>query len=245
MTSAWTTTAPPRAVRSGPGPVSRGFGTLGRGVAGAWLGGAHVVGAGVRKVGQGARELEPEHRRDGAGLFLIAGYISGLNDASASVVTGLNVIALALGAWTFVPNTLKRLAKGKIGVGTLMTIAAVGAVILGEVAEAAMLAFLYSISEGLEEYAVARTRRGLRALLSLVPAAATVLRAGAQVTVSPADLAIGDLLLVRPGEHLLAVANEATFLAAACRLRIGWVAIDHIAGARFVQADSEIGFANE
>ncbi|GAA3716625.1 hypothetical protein GCM10022224_097830 [Nonomuraea antimicrobica] len=47
-----------------------------------------------------------------------------------------------------------------------MTIAAVGVVILGEVA---MLAFLYSISEGLEEYALLRTRRGLRALLALDP----------------------------------------------------------------------------
>jgi len=137
-----------------------------------------------------------------AGLFLIAGFIADLNDASGSVVTGLNAIALALGAWTFVPSTLKRLAKGKIGVGTLMTIAAVGAVILGEVAEAAALAFLYSISEGLEEYAVARTRRGLRALLSLVPAEATILRDGTQVTVAPADLAIGELLLVRPGERV-------------------------------------------
>ncbi|WP_148575360.1 heavy metal translocating P-type ATPase [Nocardioides caldifontis] len=137
-----------------------------------------------------------------AGLFLIAGYIADLNDSSQGVVTGLNAIALALGAWTFVPSTLRRLAKGKIGVGTLMTIAAIGAVILGEVAEAAMLAFLYSISEGLEEYAVARTRRGLRALLSLVPAEVTILRADAQVTVSPADLTIGDLLLVRPGERV-------------------------------------------
>ncbi len=137
-----------------------------------------------------------------AGLFLIAGFVADLNDASGFVVTGLNAIALAMGAWTFVPSTLKRLAKGKIGVGTLMTIAAVGAVILGEVAEAAALAFLYSISEGLEEYAVARTRRGLRALLSLVPAEATILREGAQVTVAPAELVIGDLLLVRPGERV-------------------------------------------
>ncbi|UUW88614.1 heavy metal translocating P-type ATPase [Pimelobacter simplex] len=137
-----------------------------------------------------------------AGLFLITGFIGDLNNASASVVTGLNAVGLALGAWTFVPNTLKRLAKGKIGVGTLMTIAAVGAVTLGEVAEAAMLAFLYSISEGLEEYAVARTRRGLRALLALVPAEATVLRDGAQVTIAPAQLALGDLLLVRPGERV-------------------------------------------
>ncbi|MBS2938894.1 cadmium-translocating P-type ATPase [Nocardioides sp. J2M5] len=137
-----------------------------------------------------------------AGVFLLAGFVSGLNDAAGSVVVGLHAVALALGAWTFAPSTLRRLGRGKIGVGTLMTIAAVGAVILGEVAEAAMLAFLYSISEGLEEYAVARTRRGLRALLSLVPAEATVLRDGNQVTVAPAELAVGDALLVRPGERV-------------------------------------------
>jgi cation-transporting ATPase G len=137
-----------------------------------------------------------------AGGFLIAGLLAGLNESPEWAVTTLNGIALALGAWTFVPGTLKRLAQGKIGVGTLMTIAAVGAVILGEVAEAAALAFLYSISEGLEEYAVARTRRGLRALLSLVPAEATILRDGTQLTIAPAELAIGDLLLVRPGERV-------------------------------------------
>ncbi|HEY0950440.1 heavy metal translocating P-type ATPase [Nocardioides sp.] len=137
-----------------------------------------------------------------AGLFLLAGFVADRIDATGFVVTGLNAIALALGAWTFVPNTVKRLAKGKIGVGTLMTIAAVGAVILGEVAEAAALAFLYSISEGLEEYAVARTRHGLRALLSLVPAEATILRDGTQVTLAPAELGIGDMLLVRPGERV-------------------------------------------
>lgn len=137
-----------------------------------------------------------------SGVFLVAGFIAGLNGAGEPVVVSLNAVALVLGAWTFVPNTLRRLGKGKIGVGTLMTIAAVGAVVLGEVAEAATLAFLYSISEGLEEYAVARTRRGLRALLSLVPAEATVLRDGAQVTVAPEELAVRDMLLVRPGERV-------------------------------------------
>jgi S-DNA-T family DNA segregation ATPase FtsK/SpoIIIE len=52
--------------------VSRTFGALGRGVSGVWLGIAGGVGAGARRIGQGARDLEPEHRRDGAGLFLIA-----------------------------------------------------------------------------------------------------------------------------------------------------------------------------
>src|SRR6476661_2487537 len=53
----------PRAVRTGPGPIARVFLVLGRGVATVWLGIAHAV-------GPTARDLEPEHRRDGAGLFL-------------------------------------------------------------------------------------------------------------------------------------------------------------------------------
>ena len=115
---------------------------------------------------------------------------------------GLNAAALVAGAATFVPGTLRALLKGKIGVGTLMTVAAVGAVLLGEIEEAATLAFLYSISEGLEEYSVAKTRRGLRALLSLVPARATVRRHGAELVVEPAELVAGDLMVVRPGERL-------------------------------------------
>ncbi|WP_424532001.1 heavy metal translocating P-type ATPase [Sphaerisporangium viridialbum] len=157
-----------------------------------------------------AEEREPEQLwqvrelqfAGAAGVFLLAGWLAGLAGASAPITIGLNGLALAIGGWTFVPGTLRRLAKGKIGVGTLMTIAAVGAVILGEVAEAAMLAFLYSISEGLEEYALVRTRRGLRALLALVPETATVLRDGAQVSVDPAELRLGEVLLVRPGERL-------------------------------------------
>ncbi|MEU0684895.1 heavy metal translocating P-type ATPase [Streptomyces albogriseolus] len=137
-----------------------------------------------------------------AGVLLLAGLIAGWAGASDTVVTALNALALVVGAWTFVPSTLRRLAKGKIGVGTLMTIAAVGAVILGEVGEAAMLAFLYSISEGLEEYSVARTRRGLRALLNLVPEQATVLRDGTEQTIAPAGLRIGDTMVVRPGERI-------------------------------------------
>ncbi|MFF0532658.1 MULTISPECIES: heavy metal translocating P-type ATPase [Nocardia] len=137
-----------------------------------------------------------------AGVLLLAALIVGWSGGPRAVELGLEAAALAVGAYTFVPSTIKRLAKGKIGVGTLMTIAAIGAVILGEVGEAAMLAFLFSISEGLEEYAVARTRRGLRALLSLVPAQATVLRGGTEAVVTPPELRIGDRMLVRPGERI-------------------------------------------
>ena len=137
-----------------------------------------------------------------AGALLVAALISSVAEGPQYVELGLQVGALVIAGYTFVPSTLRRLARGKIGVGTLMTIAAVGAVVLGEVGEAAMLAFLFAISEGLEEYAVTRTRRGLRALLSLVPDTATVRRGGRELVVSPTDLVVGDTMIVKPGERL-------------------------------------------
>lgn len=159
--------------------------------------------------GERSEEHEAEHLwevtelRAGAlaGVFLAASFIADRSGSSAMSVT-LSAAALFVGGSTFVPSTLRRLVSGQIGVGTLMTIAAVGAVILGEVGEAAMLAFLFSISEGLEEYSVARTRRGLRALLSLVPDQATVMRDGSEQIISPSDLKVGDRMLVKPGERV-------------------------------------------
>jgi len=111
-------------------------------------------------------------------------------------------IGLLLGASTFTPGAIRKLFKGKLGIGLLMTISAVGAVILGYVEEAAALAFLYSIAEALEDKAMDRARGGLRALLKLVPETATIRQDGAPVEVAAKDLAVGQLMLVRPGERI-------------------------------------------
>ena len=111
-------------------------------------------------------------------------------------------IGLLLGASTFTPGAIRNLFKGKLGIGLLMTISAVGAVILGYVEEAAALAFLYSIAEALEDKAMDRARGGLRALLKLVPETATIRRDGVSVEVAAKDLAVGQLMLVRPGERI-------------------------------------------
>jgi cation-transporting ATPase G len=136
-----------------------------------------------------------------AGLLLSAGLISAAADAApASDVLFLG--ALAIGGWTFIPEALRGLATGRLGVGTLMTIAAIGAVILGELGEAASLAFLFSISEALEGWAMARTRSGLRALLDLVPPKVAVRRAEGVVEIDPTQVVVGDLVVLAPGERL-------------------------------------------
>ena len=112
-------------------------------------------------------------------------------------------VGLLLGAYTFAPGAIRNLVtKRKLGIGLLMTISAVGAVILGYVGEAAALAFLYSIAEALEDKAMDRAQSGLRALLKLVPQTATVLRDGTAVEVAAKDLVAGELMLVRPGERI-------------------------------------------
>ena len=112
-------------------------------------------------------------------------------------------VGLLLGAYTFAPGAIRNLVtKRKLGIGLLMTISAVGAVILGFVGEAAALAFLYSIAEALEDKAMDRAQGGLRALLKLVPQTATVMRDGTAVEVVAKDLVVGELMLVRPGERI-------------------------------------------
>ena len=136
-----------------------------------------------------------------SGLLLLAGFLLGLAGLEVWELW-LSIAALLAGAATFVPGAVKRVLRGKIGIDTLMTVGAVGAAALGQFEEAATLAFLYSLSEGLEEYSVARTRRSLRALLDLVPDEAVVRRDGVEQTIPPAELVVGDVMLVKPGERL-------------------------------------------
>ncbi|MBV6763049.1 heavy metal translocating P-type ATPase [Rhodococcus opacus] len=135
-----------------------------------------------------------------AAVLLGAGWLIG-TAGSGQVATLLELLAAVVAAVSFVPGAVRNLRHRRIGVGTLMTIAAIGAVALGQIPEAAMLGILFSIAEGLEHYAVTRTRRGLRALLSLVPPTASVLRGGTEITVAPDELALGDVMVLRPGER--------------------------------------------
>lgn len=137
-----------------------------------------------------------------SGVALITGLALDWSDLETPA-TVLYWVGLLLGAYTFAPGAIRNLVtKRKLGIGLLMTISAVGAVILGFVGEAAALAFLYSIAEALEDKAMDRAQGGLRALLKLVPQTATVLRDGTAAEVVAKDLEVGELMLVRPGERI-------------------------------------------
>ena len=136
-----------------------------------------------------------------AGVLLLASFIVGWNNLHrASDV--LAIVAAVTGGSTFVPGTLRSLRRRKIGVATLMTIAGLGALALGEVREAAALAFLFSVSEGLEEFSLARAHRGLRALLTLLPETAIVRRDGVEQEIASSEIHVGETFVVRPGGRI-------------------------------------------
>ena len=85
---------------------------------------------------------------------------------------------------------------------TLMTVAALGAVAIGEAEEAAVVIFLFAVGELLETVAAGRARAGIEALIDLVPRVAFRERDGAVEKVAAEDLAIGDVVVVRPGDRV-------------------------------------------
>lgn len=136
-----------------------------------------------------------------AGVLLLAGYVLEWTGVPVAATT-LQAIALIAGAYTFVPGAVRRLLRGRLGVGLLMTIAAVGAVLLGHVGEAAALAFLFSLAEALEDRAMDRAKEGLRALLSLIPDTVRVSRVDGDVMVPAAEVRELDILVVGAGERI-------------------------------------------
>jgi Cd2+/Zn2+-exporting ATPase len=85
---------------------------------------------------------------------------------------------------------------------SLMTLAAAGALVIGERFEAATAMFLFSVSLGLEAFSLDRARHAIHALMELAPSEATRLSPAGQETIPVSAIAVGDRLLLRPGERV-------------------------------------------
>ena len=84
----------------------------------------------------------------------------------------------------------------------LMTVASLGAFAVGEYTEGCAVMFLFTIGEFLQSLAVQKSRKSIKNMLELKPQQVTVLRDGKESVVSPDDVKIGDLMIIKPGEKL-------------------------------------------
>jgi heavy metal translocating P-type ATPase len=114
----------------------------------------------------------------------------------------LYAVAYAAGGWEPALEGLRALREKTLDVDLLMIVAALGAAAIGQVLDGALLIVIFATSGALEALATARTADSVRGLLDLAPATATRLTGDTEETVPTASLAVGDLLLVRPGERI-------------------------------------------
>ena len=118
-------------------------------------------------------------------------------------IPSLLFVASALVAgWRFMPDGVRAARALSLDMNFLMTVAILGAIAIGEYLEAAAIAFLFSIAELLESYAVDRARASMESLMDLAPKTAVVLRGGVEETVRASEVAVGDVVVVRPGERI-------------------------------------------
>ena len=104
------------------------------------------------------------------------------------------------GSWFALRSTTRALGRGRLDVNLLMILAALGAGSIGYVFEAAVLMFLFSLSNTLEVYTMGRTRQAIQALLRLRPARALVRRGDREIEVEAETVRIGERVVIRPGE---------------------------------------------
>jgi Cd2+/Zn2+-exporting ATPase len=114
----------------------------------------------------------------------------------------LNLLSYLAGGWYAVQAGWASLKRYEIDVDLLMVAAAVGAALVGAWHEGAMLLFLFSLSNVLQDYAIGRSRHAIQALLQLRPTTATLRRNRQLLTVPIEALKVGDVVVIRPGERL-------------------------------------------
>ena len=114
------------------------------------------------------------------------------------------VLAALVAGWSFFPKGLAAARRLSLDMNFLMSVAIVGAVLLGEFVEAAAIAVLFGIAELLEAYSVDRARASIASLMEMAPDWATVIRDGVETTVPATSLVPGDELVVRPGNRVAA-----------------------------------------
>ncbi|NLC31767.1 MAG: cadmium-translocating P-type ATPase [Clostridiales bacterium] len=117
-------------------------------------------------------------------------------------------IVLMLGAYVLVGYDVlwrasRNISRGKIfDENFLMSLATIGAVIIGQYAEAVAVMVFYQTGELFQDYAIDRSRRSIAQTMDLRPDSANLITASGIIAVDPQNIKVGDMILIRPGEKV-------------------------------------------
>lgn len=139
-----------------------------------------------------------------AGAFLLLGAVAQRTIAAPAVAIALYVLAYLFGARDNVGHFVKDIRRGHFhfDIDLLMVVAALGAAILGQWREGALLLFLFSLGHALEHYALGRARNAITALAELAPQEAAIIERGVTRRVPIGEVQTGAMVVVKPAERI-------------------------------------------
>lgn len=128
----------------------------------------------------------------------------GVAGSSLSIIARLfYALAIVVGVWTFVPKAIVSARRLRPDMNLLMLVAVAGAVYLGDWLEAAMVAFLFTLSLALESWSISRARNAVAALLNLTPPSVSVIAPdGSERDVVAEEVSLGSRFIVRAGQRI-------------------------------------------
>src|SRR5258706_5266950 len=137
------------------------------------------------------------------GAIIVIALVGTLFSLNTTLRDGLFIVAMLIAAYPVARSGLNTLIINRdFNINLLMTIASVGAVIIGEPLEGATVVCLFAIGEALEGYTADRARDSLRGLMELAPQSAIRLSNGQEELVGISTLRINDTILIKPGERI-------------------------------------------
>jgi Cd2+/Zn2+-exporting ATPase len=136
-------------------------------------------------------------------FFLLLGYVFSIFSGEDDGITiGLFAVSIFIGGYDLFKAGIANLLRFRFDMKALMTIAIIGAALIGEWQEGAVVVFLFAVSEALERYSMDRARRSIQRLMEIAPKKAIVRRGNREYEIDVDDLQINDIIVVKPGQKI-------------------------------------------
>ena len=136
-------------------------------------------------------------------IFILLAFVSqNISGEDSTTTIILYVIAIVVGGFNLFKEGIANLIKLDFTMESLMTIAIIGASIIGEWAEGSIVVILFALSEVLERYSMDKARQSIRSLMDIAPKEALIRRDDVEQMIAVSDIQIGDIMIIKPGQKI-------------------------------------------